>query len=77
MSRKKAKRNICSVHYDIKELAEDLEEEFKQFMSKKALKQVLKIQALADEALEYGQSMENRMREYRNAIDNLGFVRKK
>ena len=77
MSRRKTKRNICSVHYEIKELAEDIEEEFKQFMSKKALKQILKIQVLADEALEYGQSMENRLQEYRNAVDNLGFVRKK
>jgi len=77
MSRKKAKRNICSVHHDIRGLAEELEEEFKEFVSKKALRKVREIQKLADEALEYGQSMENRLHEYRDGIENIGFGRRK
>ena len=79
MSRRKvkAKRNICEVHYAIKELAEDIEEEFQEFVSKKALKKIQEIQKLSDEALGYGQSMENRLNEYKDGIENLGFRRKK
>ena len=74
MSRKKEKRNICSVHYEIKEIADDLEEEFKQFVSKKALKKIKEIQRLSNEALDYGQSMENRLKEYRDGIESMGFL---
>ena len=77
MSRRKAKRNICSVHHEIREIADDLEEEFATFVSKKALKKIKEIQNLADEALGYGQSMENRLSEYKDAIENIGFNRKK
>lgn len=76
MARRK-KRHICEVHGEIKEIAEDLEEEFKEFVSKKALTKVRKIQKLADEALDYGQAMENRLSTYRDGIENLGFDRKK
>ena len=63
--KKIVKRNICEVHYEIKDLAEDIEDEFAEFVTKKALKKIQRIQTLIEEALEYGQSMENRLMEYK------------
>jgi len=75
MSRKRKKRNICEVHDEIRELAEKLEETLVGEVPKKHLKVLEKIQTLAEEAKEYGQSMENRMSEYRDAIEGVGFNR--
>ena len=78
----KVKRTICSVHdeiydfaYDIEALIDDLDILKKH--KTPILSKLKKIKSDAKEAKEYGQRMEDRMSEYRYAIEELGFVRKK
>ena len=78
MARKrKTKRNICDVHYDIDKLAQELEEILKELKSRKGARIARDISDLAEEARNYGQSMENRLSTYREAIEDMGFRRKK
>ena len=76
--RGKTKRLICYVHDEIIEVVDELSCELQERgIPKKILKKLGKIASLATEARGYGQSMENRMGEYRDAIEGLGFSRKK
>jgi len=78
----KKKRLICDVHDEIKEYALDIEalvddlDVYKK--CKHPINKILKkIIADAKEAKGYGQTMEDRMSEYREAIEHLGFTRDK
>ena len=74
----KRKRLICTVHDEIYDFAEEIEElDFSDRNHKRKLKSLAKrIKKDASEAKDYGQSMENRLSEYRDAIEELGFKRK-
>ena len=74
--RKKERRKICNVHDDIMEAADELlEMELPRGFKGKVKKLARNIRALADEAKDSGQAMENRLYEYYNAIEGIGFVR--
>jgi len=75
MSRRK--RNICEVHDEIRKLAEDLEKDLNGKVTKKSIQKLQRIQKIAEEAKEYGQSMENRLNEYKDGIEGIGFNRNK
>lgn len=78
MSRKKQKqrRKICNVHDDIMELADELIEMELPNGYKTGIKKLARsIRALAEEAKDSGQAMENRLYEYYYAVEGLGFVR--
>jgi hypothetical protein len=78
-AKKKApkKRPICDVHYELGALGEELENFDFDKPFKRDIKGMAKdIQRLAEEARGYGQSMEDRLSEYRSAIEDLGFKRK-
>lgn len=77
MSPPKKKRYICSIHDEIREIAEDLEELLSDFLSKEPLNKIKRIQELADEAKEAGQHMEDRLKDYKHSIEAMGFQRKK
>jgi len=75
---KSQKRLICCAHDEIIELADKLENlDYPEHIGKKVRKIIKKIVAVAEEARVYGQSMEDRLRDYRNSIEELGFKRKK
>jgi ElaB/YqjD/DUF883 family membrane-anchored ribosome-binding protein len=74
---KKGKRYICSIHDEIEEIASSLEEMLGSFLSKEPLEMLKKIQLLTQEAKEAGQSMEDRLKEYKHTIESIGFQRKK
>lgn len=77
------KHNICVYHSKIKDLAwkigkikvsqydevKDLLDEVQDIASD--------IYSLVDRALDAGQSMENRLKEYKESIEELGFTRNK
>jgi len=69
------KRNICTVHGFIYTLARDLEREYGERLPKIAQAKLARIQTLAEEAKDYGQAMEDRLLEYRDGVENLGFKR--
>jgi len=84
----KNKPLICSLHGDIESLCENIEENLKQINKKTTKEQILKlkqqiardtknIKKIVEKALEAGQSMENRLVAYYDAITELGFERKK
>ena len=83
MTKKKQRELICTTHGYIQEIIEelldldittiavkDIKAEWRRIRSK--LKTMNK---LVGEALDAGQAMENRLSEYRNAIEDLGFIR--
>jgi len=72
MPRKKAKekRLICHLHDDIIEECDFLLETFEEFKTK-----VTHIKQLAEDAKERGQAMEDRLYDYKRAIEGLGFTR--
>lgn len=75
-----SKRNICEVHDELVEVAIAAVEEAAEIQTPGRLRQKVrslasKVKKLAKEAKKYGQSMENRMSEYREAIEALGFTR--
>lgn len=82
-----SKRNICDVHKDIvnecnsiiKDInrcsKNDSQEELYNLIDNIRWQLDNYVVSYAVEALEYGQSMENRMRDYKDAIEGLGFVR--
>ena len=73
------KRLICTVHDEIWQTADEiLELDLKDSNDRRKLKRLAKrIQNDASEAKIYGQSMENRLSDYKDAVENLGFKRKK
>ena len=75
MSRRK--RNICEVHDEIRELAIELERDLSGNVTKKSIRMLKRIQQIAEEARDYGQSMENRLNEYKDGIEGIGFNRNK
>ena len=78
-------RNICSMHGDIERIADELigieisEMKFSELieLDKTIKKHGEELKELAVEAGDAGQSMEDRMKEYRDAIEGLGFSRNK
>jgi len=84
-SSKKEKELICSTHDRIKYLAASLYSVEFESTAVKDLREVFtevrktarEIEKLAQVARERGQAMENRLQEYRNAIEGLGFERVK
>lgn len=84
-----SKRVICSVHDDIINLCNSMVKDINRCSksdTKDELYDVLDdirwkldnyIISYAEEAKDYGQSMENRLTEYRNAVERLGFTRDK
>lgn len=84
-----SKRNICDVHNDIikecnsitkdisKCRATDPPEDLYDVLDNIRWQLENYVISYTEEAKEYGQSMENRMSDYRNAIEGLGFVREK
>lgn len=78
-----SKRNICDIHKEIQEYANQImkmkESQFESIED--ALYDIRwiaeQIDSAVDEALEAGQSMEDRLSDYRNAIEDLGFKRVK
>jgi len=80
---KKKKRIICNIHDEIMIIAEqinnmdiaDYRSEATFLRSLRA--KVKKIDKLAEEAKERGQAMEDRLYEYFEAIEGLGFTRDK
>jgi len=76
------KRPICDVHNDICELALDVMADVDDQISlqkdkRHIFKKLQKILDNAQEALQYGQKMEDRLMEYKNTIEDIGFKRKK
>jgi hypothetical protein len=80
---KKSNYNICDYHYEIINDAKELQrlrvEHFDSIES--VIKYVdcisSRIEINTENATECGISMENRLREYRDSIESLGFVRQK
>ena len=79
----KASDQICNYHHYIKERANDILK-IKDRTYDKVEDLLWEVQNIADDiynsvnmALEAGQSMENRLKEYRDAIEGLGFRRDK
>lgn len=78
--KKKERRFICNDHDDIKENAERILKEFDKFQTpyqmklniKRYAKEIIK---LVKDAKDSGISMESRLYEYKQAIENLGFER--
>ena len=74
----KAKRPICDVHGEILKLAEALMQTELPKGHKRGVRLTAQaIVRLAKEAKAYGQKMENRLWEYRDVIEGLGFERDK
>lgn len=77
------KHNICDYHDAIKELARKIENiRIRDYDDISDLLNDVQwiasdIYTYADKALDSGQSMENRLREYRDAIECIGFIRNK
>lgn len=77
------KHNICAYHSKIKDLAWKIEKiKVSQYDEVKDLLDEVQdiasdIYSLADRALDAGQSMENRLKEYKESIEELGFTRNK
>jgi hypothetical protein len=77
-----SRRNICDYHDDIIKTALEIEK-IKENQYETVEEVLYEVQHLAwdirswaEEAKEAGQSMENRLSEYRDAIEGLGFERK-
>ena len=73
---KKERRYICTVHGEIEDLADlilstDLPAGYRREIRSAARK----IKKLAEEARDSGQAMEDRLRDYYDAVEGLGFVR--
>ncbi len=77
------KHNICDYHREIMKLTDKINrlKEINYGEVKDVLWDVQSIAddiyRLADKALEAGQSMEYRLKDYRDTIEGLGFVRQK
>ena len=67
------KTPICHIHNIIRDRLYDLEEIY----DLKQSDTLLAIRLLLDVAEEQGQKMEDRLKVYKNGIENLGFERKK
>jgi len=67
------KRLICECHDEIKELGKELE----NLDLQRIIDIAKRLQDVAVEAKAYGQSMENRLSDYRSAVEGLGFSRDK
>lgn len=84
-----SKRNICDVHDDIIKECGSIIKDINNTRSSDSAEDLYNtldnirwqldsyIISYAEEAMEYGQSMEDRLKEYRDAIEGLGFIRSK
>ena len=72
------KKLICTVHAEISELGEELKKlDVSTPKGSRRVKTIGKlIVKLAEQARKKGQSMEDRLVEYYNAVEELGFKRK-
>ena len=82
-TRRKTFVTICERHGRIESWAEDLEELASdrtvrlEALRKRVKELAKKIKTEVNIAADSGQSMENRLSEYKDAIEGIGFVRKK
>lgn len=84
-----SKRTICSVHEDIIHLCNDLIKDINRCNRQDTPEELYDVLSdirwsldnyvisFAEEAKEYGQSMERRLSDYRSRIEELGFIRDK
>jgi phage host-nuclease inhibitor protein Gam len=75
-----SRRNICDVHDEITEVAKEMVQEAAGIETVGRLRRNIgkfsrRLERLASEAKDYGVHMENRLYDYRHAIENLGFER--
>ena len=79
-TRKKKREVICTYHARIQRALAEIEccmqREDKE-AGKDAVAALRRAQDAVEAALEAGQAMEDRLKEYRNAIEHLGFARTK
>lgn len=73
------KRPICYVHDDISSSIDELEEILKKkdLLKRPIITKIKEMRETLAFARKLGERMESRMQEYRDAIEDLGFVRKK
>ena len=75
---RKQKVLICHKHDEIMSLCEEiLEMDFDRAFKRELIRKVKKILKLTESAKDDGQCMEDRLTEYRGAIEDIGFKRKK
>lgn len=67
---------ICYKHDDILELCNEiLQMNFDKRFKTRLIRKIKQIKQITEEALKDGQRMEDRLKEYYYAIEELGFVR--
>jgi len=72
------KQSICSLHSQLDDLIDDIGDLKVIFNDKEALVDLLtKMRVLLLQAMKSGQKMEDRLSEYRKAIEGLGYCRDK
>ena len=77
---KRTQKNICDLHAEIMELCDEIERlEFKhaKLIKRQVIARTKKISKMTAKARLSGQSMENRLSEYYDAITGIGFKRTK
>lgn len=79
-TRKKKREALCTYHARIQRALAELEccmQRDDKDAGKDAVAALRRAQDAVEAAFPAGQAMEDRLREYRNSIEHLGFVRKK
>jgi len=72
------RRAICNTHSDLSDLIDDITELKLLTSDKDKLILIIgQMRKLIREAMESGQAMEDRLKEYKLAIEGLGFIRDK
>ena len=66
------KRQICSIHDDVMDEVRMFDDPRVPYQLRR---KVNKIVRMVEDAKERGQAMENRLIEYRTAIEGIGFIR--
>ncbi len=75
---RKDNRLICYIHDDVMALCETIKEDLTKKVPPSIIKQKLdRIVRLTERAKSKGQQMEDRLSKYREAIEEVGFERKK
>ena len=73
---KNERRYICTVHGEIEDLADEiLNAELPAGYRREVRNAARKIKKLVEEARDSGQAMEDRLQDYYDAVEGLGFVR--
>ena len=74
----KEKRLICTAHGELADLVQEIRKIKFPYGFKGRINVILdKMNKVIDEVLEYGQSMEDRLYEYHDAVEGLGFKRER